>query len=148
VAVLVDEYDKPILDNITDPDTAKQQRDGLRNFYSVLKAQGAHLCFVMLTGVSKFSKVSLFSGLNNLEDITLDQRFGTLCGYTQNELETVFHEYLKNVDLNQVKEWYNGYNFLSEHVYNPFDVLLYLRNRNFKPYWFETGTPSRRTGIL
>ncbi|WP_462270428.1 ATP-binding protein, partial [Desulfobacter sp.] len=80
VVVLVDEYDKPILDNITDPEIAKVLRDGLRNFYSVLKAQGAHLKFVMLTGVSKFSKVSLFSGLNNLNDISLDKRYGTLCG--------------------------------------------------------------------
>lgn len=142
VAVLVDEYDKPILDNITDSDLAKELRNGLRNFYSVLKAQGAHLCFVMLTGVSKFSKVSLFSGLNNLQDITLDHRYGTLCGYTQEELETVFHEHLKNVDLNEVKKWYNGYNFLSESVYNPFDVLLYLDTRRFKPHWFETGTPT------
>ncbi|MEA3239958.1 MAG: AAA family ATPase, partial [Pseudomonadota bacterium] len=142
VVVLVDEYDKPILDNITNPEKAAELRDGLRNFYSVLKAQSAHLRFVMLTGVSKFSKVSLFSGLNNLKDITLDSRFGTICGYTQDELETVFHEYLDNVDLDQVKTWYNGYNFLAEPVYNPFDVLLYLDSREFKPYWFETGTPT------
>ena len=142
VVVLVDEYDKPILDNITNPETALELREILRHFYSVLKAQSAHLHFVMPTGVSKFSKVSLFSGLNNLEDITLDPRFGTLCGYTQKELETVFHEYLEAVDPNMVKKWYNGYNFLSEPVYNPFNVLLYLRNRMFKPYWFETGTPT------
>ncbi|MEA3241182.1 MAG: AAA family ATPase [Pseudomonadota bacterium] len=142
VVVLVDEYDKPILDNITNPEKATELRDGLRNFYSVLKAQSARLRFVMLTGVSKFSKVSLFSGLNNLKDITLDSRFGTICGYTQDELETVFHEYLDNVDLEQVKTWYNGYNFLAEPVYNPFDVLLYLDSREFKPYWFETGTPT------
>ena len=142
IVVLVDEYDKPILDNITNPEKAAELRDGLRNFYSVLKAQSAYLRFVMLTGVSKFSKVSLFSGLNNLKDITLDARFVTICGYTQTELETIFYEYLDNVDLNQVKTWYNGYNFLAEPVYNPFDVLLYLRNREFKPYWFETGTPT------
>jgi hypothetical protein len=142
VVVLVDEYDKPILDNITDPAKAAELRDGLRNFYSVLKAQGAHLRFVMLTGVSKFSKVSLFSGLNNLKDITLDSRFGAICGYTQHELENDFHEYLNNVDLDKVKTWYNGYNFLAEPVYNPFDVLLYLDTREFKPYWFETGTPT------
>ncbi len=148
VVVLVDEYDKPILDNITDPETAEEQRDGLRNFYSVLKAQGAHLRFVMLTGVSKFSKVSLFSGLNNLKDITLDKRYGALCGYTQQELEMVFHEYLDGIDLDQVRQWYNGYNFLAESVYNPFDVLLYLDSRQFKPYWFETGTPSFLVRLL
>ncbi|WP_462269000.1 ATP-binding protein [Desulfobacter sp.] len=140
--VLVDEYDKPILDNITDRETATQIRDGLRHFYSVLKARGGDLKFVMLTGVSKFSKVSLFSGLNNLEDITLDPAFGTLCGYTQNDLETVFSEYIRGLDKDKIKEWYNGYNFLAEPVYNPFDVLLYLKKREFKPYWFETGTPS------
>jgi len=102
----------------------------------------------MLTGVSKFSKVSLFSGLNNLQDITLDKRYGTLCGYTQKELETIFHEHLKNVDLNQVKKWYNGYNFLSKPVYNPFDVLLYLDTRQFKPHWFETGTPTFLVDLL
>ncbi len=148
VVVLVDEYDKPILDNISDLETARELRDGLRNFYSVLKAQGAHLRFVMLTGVSKFSKVSLFSGLNNLEDITLDPRFGTLCGYTQTELEAIFHEYLKTADLHQMKAWYNGYNFFSDPVYNPFDVLLYLRNYQFKPYWFETGTPTFLLDLL
>ncbi len=142
VVVLIDEYDKPILDNITDTETAREQRDGLRNFYSVLKAQSPLLRFVMLTGVSKFSKVSLFSGLNNLKDITLDKRYGTICGYTQHELVTVFHEYLKNVDLEQVRNWYNGYNFLAEPVYNPFDVLLYLDSKQFNAYWFETGTPT------
>ncbi len=142
VVVLVDEYDKPILDNITDTKTAMELRDGLRNFYSVLKAQGSHLRFVMLTGVSKFSKVSLFSGLNNLQDISLDKRYGTLCGYTQEELESVFSEFLTDVDLNQLKSWYNGYSFLSEPVYNPFGILLYLDTRLYKPYWFETGTPS------
>ena len=142
VVVLVDEYDKPILDNIVDPAIARELRDGLRNFYSVLKAQGAHLRFVLLTGVSKFSKVSIFSGLNNLEDITLASRFGTICGYTQQELVTVFHEYLDGIDLEQVQAWYNGYNFLAEPVYNPFDVLLFFKNKQFKPYWFETGTPS------
>ena len=117
-------------------------RDGLRNFYSVLKAQGAHLRFVMLTGVSKFSKVSLFSGLNNLQDISLDKRYGTLCGYTQEELESVFSEFLIDIDLNQLKSWYNGYSFMSAPVYNPFDILLYLDSRLYKTYWFETETPS------
>jgi hypothetical protein len=148
VVVLVDEYDKPILDNLNTPDTARELRDGLRNFYSVLKAQGAHLRFVLLTGVSKFSKVSLFSGLNNLQDISLDKRYGTLCGYTQEELESVFHNYLTDVDLDLLKRWYNGYSFLSKPVYNPFDILLYLDSRYFKPYWFETGTPTFLLDLL
>lgn len=148
VVVLVDEYDKPILDNITDLDKARELRDGLRNFYSVLKAQGSYLKFVMLTGVSQFSKVSFFSGLNNLYDISLDKRYGTLCGYTQKELESVFHSYLADIDLRRLKHWYNGYSFLSEPVYNPFDVLLYLDSRQFKPYWFETGTPSFLVNLI
>jgi Predicted AAA-ATPase. len=86
--------------------------------------------------------VSIFSGLNNLKDISLDNRYSVICGYTQNELESVFKEPLKLADLNKIQEWYNGYNFLGEPVYNPFDVLLYLDTGEFRNYWFETGTPS------
>ncbi|MCD6561577.1 MAG: AAA family ATPase [Deltaproteobacteria bacterium] len=82
------------------------------------------------------------SGLNNLEDISLDNRYSAICGYTRNELESVFKEPLKLADLNEIKEWYNGYNFLGEPVYNPFDVLLYLKSGKFRNYWFETGSPS------
>ena len=103
---------------------------------------------MLLTGVSKFSKVSLFSGLNNLEDITLDSRVATLCGYTHTELIGAFAEYLEGVDLAEVRHWYNGYRFLGEPVYNPFDILLYLRHREFKPYWFETGTPTFLVELL
>lgn len=125
VVILIDEYDKPILDQINKPEIAIEIRDELKNFYSVVKDSDEYLEFVFLTGVSKFSKVSLFSGLNNLEDITLDQHYSSICGYTQNELETVFKEKLKDVDLTKLKEWYNGYNFLGEGVYNPFAILLY-----------------------
>jgi len=142
VVVLVDEYDKPILDNIENPDVAIEMRESLKNFYSVLKDADPYLKFVFLTGVSKFSKVSIFSGLNNLEDITINPKYGTICGYTQSELETVFADALKGVDLEAIKLWYNGYNFLSESVYNPFDILLFLKNKDFRPYWFETGTPT------
>ncbi|MDG4551264.1 MAG: AAA family ATPase [Candidatus Contendobacter sp.] len=142
VVVLVDEYDKPILDHLDRSEVALALRESLRNLYSVLKSQDAHLRFVLLTGVSKFSKVSLFSGLNNLKDITLDGRFATLCGYTQGELESAFADHLAGVDLAEVKQWYNGYNFLGEPVYNPFDVLLYLDSHEFRPWWFETGTPT------
>ncbi|MCB1920635.1 MAG: AAA family ATPase [Candidatus Competibacteraceae bacterium] len=142
VVALVDEYDKPILDNLQDPEQARAMREGLRNLYSVIKRLDPHLKFVLLTGVSKFSKVSLFSDLNNLKDITLDPRVATLCGYTEPELTTAFAEHLQGVDLAEVQRWYNGYNFLGEPVYNPFDILLYLDSRQFKPYWFESGTPS------
>ncbi|MEZ5451495.1 MAG: AAA family ATPase [Thiothrix sp.] len=142
VVVLIDEYDKPILDNISNPAVAADMRDGLRNFYSVIKGQDANIRFALLTGVSKFSKVSLFSGLNNLNDITLDARYSALCGYTQAELEHYFTDYLEGVDLELVRQWYNGYGWLGERVYNPFDVLLYLNGeKELLPYWFETATP-------
>ncbi|MEZ5451231.1 MAG: ATP-binding protein [Thiothrix sp.] len=141
--ILIDEYDKPILDNITEPEIAAEMRNGLRNFYSVIKDSDEHVCFAFLTGVSKFSKVSVFSGLNNLKDITLDPAYSTLCGYTQAELESVFSEHLQDVDLTEMKAWYNGYQWLGEGVYNPFDVLLFLdTGKIFRPYWFETGTPT------
>ncbi|MDL1968883.1 MAG: AAA family ATPase, partial [Deltaproteobacteria bacterium] len=142
VVILIDEYDKPILDNIDKPELAIEIREELKNFYSVIKDLDSYLQFVFLTGVSRFSKVSIFSGLNNLEDISLGRRYSAICGYTQNELEYVFKEPLKRVDLNAIKEWYNGYNFLGEPVYNPFDVLLCLKTGEFRTYWFETGTPS------
>ena len=113
VVILIDEYDKPILDNLVgnDPEQATQMREALRDFYSVIKGQDARLRFVMLTGVSQFSKVNLFSGLNNLTDITLLEQFSAVCGYTQSELESVFADELVNIDLDKVKQWYNGYNW-------------------------------------
>jgi hypothetical protein len=142
VVILVDEYDKPILDVIEDKKEAEEVRKELKALYSVLKGLDRYIKFVIITGVSKFSKVSLFSGLNQLEDISLSKEYGNICGYTQEELEKNFKEYLEGVDLEEVREWYNGYNFLGEKVYNPFDILLYLRNREFDSYWYKTGTPS------
>ncbi|WP_341327677.1 ATP-binding protein [Methylotuvimicrobium sp. KM2] len=143
VVVLVDEYDKPILDNIDDSERAAELREGLKNLYSVLKGQDAHLQFIFMTGVSKFSKVSLFSGLNQLHDITLHEDYATICGYTQHDLETTFAGHLEGVDWQQLKTWYNGYQFLGEAVYNPYDILLFISgNRRYRNYWFETGNPS------
>ena len=147
VVVLIDEYDKPILDNITNSPVAIEMREGLKNLYSILKGADEHLKFVFITGVSKFSKVSLFSGLNNLKDITLDTRYSAICGYTQSDVETVFAPELQPIagqpDINpaEMREWYNGYNWLGESVYNPFDLLLFFDLRQIKPFWFETGTP-------
>jgi hypothetical protein len=108
-----------------------------------LKAQDAHIQCIFMTGVSKFSKVSLFSDLNNLTDITISPRFATICGYTQAELETSFAEHLADVDLERFRQWYNGYQWLGEPVYNPFDVLLFLQEgKVYRNYWFETGSPS------
>ena len=143
VAVLVDEYDKPILDALDVPEVARANRDYLRGLYAVIKDCDAHVRFSFLTGVSKFSKVSLFSGLNNLEDITLDPRYSTICGYTDADLDTVFAPELPGLDRAAVREWYNGYGWRGEErVYNPFDILLLFRNREFGAWWFETGTPT------
>ncbi len=142
VVIVVDEYDKPILDNIENIPEALIIRDGMRDFYTKIKENDEYLRFVFLTGVSKFSKVSLFSGLNNLEDISLNPDYGNVCGYTQLDLDTTFAPYLEGVDMEQVKRWYNGYNFLGDKVYNPYDILLFIKNqRTFQNYWFETGTP-------
>jgi len=141
VVVLIDEYDKPILDNITNIPLAIELREELKNFYSVLKDADQYLKFVFVTGVSKFSKVSLFSGMNNLKDITIDQKYSTICGYTQEELERYFVEELKLYDKEQVKEWYNGFSWGNSTVYNPFDILLFFDSGVFRNYWFESGTP-------
>jgi hypothetical protein len=148
VVILVDEYDKPILDNLLKPDVAKEIRDGLRNFYSVIKDCDAHIKFAMLTGVSKFSKVSLFSGLNNLRDITISSEFSSICGYTDDDINTVFAPELEGLDRDQIRRWYNGYNWTGTSVYNPFDVLLLFQERQFKAHWFETGSPTFLIDLL
>jgi hypothetical protein len=141
IVVLVDEYDKPLLDNLT-KDSADQIREGLSSFYSVLKDTDRYLKFVFLTGVSKFSKTSIFSKLNNLTDISLKPGYGDICGYTQEEFESVFADYLHDVDLKKIKDWYDGYNFLGSNVYNPYGILLFLSDKRYRCYWFETGTPT------
>ena len=143
VAVLVDEYDKPILDALDAPAVARGNRDFLHGLYSTIKSGDAHVEFTLLTGVSKFSKVSLFSGLNNLKDITLDPRYSAVCGYTDSDLDTVFASELPGLDRDEIRDWYNGYSWLGEErVYNPFDILLLFDRRQFDAWWFETGTPS------
>ena len=143
VVVLIDEYDKPILDALEVPEVARANRDFLRGLYSTVKFADAHIRFTFITGVSKFSKVSLFSGLNNLKDITLDPRYSALCGYTEADLDTVFTPELPGLDREQIRDWYNGYSWRGdEKVYNPFDILLLFDSREFKAYWFETGTPT------
>ena len=149
VVVLVDEYDKPILDPLTAVDGSREQarrnRDELRALYGNIKTLDAHIRFSFLTGVSKFSKVSLFSELNNLKDITLDPRYAAICGYTEADLDAVFAQELEGLDRARVREWYNGYNWRGQdkdRVYNPFDVLLLLDEREFAAHWFETGSPA------
>ena len=142
VVVLVDEYDKPILDALEAPEVARANRNFLRGLYSVVKSCDAHVKFTLLTGVSKFSKVSIFSGLNNLTDITLEPAYSAICGYTDADLDSLFAPELPGLDRDQIRLWYNGYSWLGEErVYNPFDILLLFRQRRFKAHWFETGSP-------
>jgi len=129
VVILIDEYDKPILDNLTEKKVEEIKKE-LAGFYSVLKDASKYIKFVFLTGVSKFSKTSIFSKLNNITDISLVPKYADICGYTQTDLETIFHDYLHDVDLKKVKLWYND------------DVLMFLWNKEYKPHWFKTGTPT------
>ena len=156
-AVLIDEYDKPILDALDTPEIARANRDFLRGLYAVIKDCDAHIRFSFITGVSKFSKVSLFSGLNNLTDITLDPRYSAVCGYTEADLDAVFAPEMPGLDRDEIREWYNGYGWRGQdRVYNPYDILLLFDSREFAAHWFETGTPKflvdtlfmRRTSTL
>lgn len=141
--VLINEYDKPILDAIDSPSVARVNRDYLRGLYSVVKDFDAHIQFSFFTGVSKFSKVSLFSGLNNLTDITMDPQYSAICGYTESDLDSVFAPELSGLDRSKIRDWYNGYSWQGEQkVYNPYDILFLFRNREYQAYWFETGTPT------
>ncbi len=139
VVVLIDEYDKPILDNLDDIQRAKENRDFLRGVYIQLKANDAYIHFAFLTGISKFAKASIFSGLNNLVDISLLPKYGNICGYTHENIKNEFFEYSKEYDLEKIKEWYNGYYFLKDRIYNPFDILRLFDSGRFKNYWWESG---------
>ena len=143
VVVLVDEYDKPILDLLEQRELARTIRDYLRGLYGVIKSSDAYVRFTFLTGISKFSKVNLFSQLNNLTDITLDRRYSAICGYTERDLDTMFAPELAGLDRERIRDWYNGYRWRGpETVYNPYDVLLLFDSREFAAHWFETGTPA------
>jgi hypothetical protein len=160
VVVLVDEYDMPILDALNGPVEAIDEiRQFLQSFYKVLKAADEHLRFVLLTGVSKFAKVSIFSGLNNLRDITLSNDYATICGYTQEELETCFASYIeefaqaehigKQDVLDLIRQWYNGFSWDGLHtVYNPFSTLLLFAEKAMRSYWFDSGTPTFLVGLI
>ncbi len=143
VVILIDEYDKPILDVIEDVEQAKEHREFIKGLYSVIKGCDEYVKFAFLTGVSKFSKSSIFSGLNMLEDISLTPKFGNICGYTQEDIETTFKPYLVGVDMERFKNFYNGYNFLKDDIYNPFDTLKFIKNDfKYSNYWFSSGTPT------
>ena len=159
--VLVDEYDKPILD-VLDVDTSLEERhrNVLKAFYSVFKGADSHLQFVLLTGVTKFSQVSVFSGFNQPDDISMDARYETLCGITQEELQRYFAGPIRELStvygctesemLQRLKEQYDGYHF-SEHltdVYNPFSLLNAFGKKSIRDYWFSTGTPTYLIRLL
>jgi Predicted AAA-ATPase/PD-(D/E)XK nuclease superfamily len=144
VVVLIDEYDKPIIDFLgTDTAKAIENREILKSFYSILKDADPHLRLVFITGVSKFARVSIFSDLNNLTDLTIDKSFSGVCGISQEELEHYFVDELTIFDKEEIKKWYNGYSWGGNlSIYNPFSLLHFFRGKEFKNYWFETGTPT------
>lgn len=149
VVVLIDEYDKPIIDYIGEHSDEKvamalENRAILKRFYSILKDADPHLKLVFITGVSKFSRVSIFSDLNNLQDLTTNKFFAGCCGITPEELGFYFSEELKETSAEQIKQWYNGYSWDAKtSVYNPFSLLnFFVQGYEFKNYWFETGTPT------
>jgi Predicted AAA-ATPase/PD-(D/E)XK nuclease superfamily len=165
VVILIDEYDKPIIDYLEKENIqiAKENQKALKTFYSGLKDKDSQdaMRLLLITGVSKFSQVSIFSDLNYLDDITLNPNFGDLVGYTQKELEKSFKEYLKKVVKNSkghynrktlladIKEWYNGYSWnMLDFVYNPFSILQFFNNEVFQDYWFKTGTPTFLMKVL
>ena len=143
VVVLVDEYDKPIIDYLEDDDKVEAQKAILKAFYSVLKDAGDKLELLFITGVTAFSKVSLFSDLNHLINLTLDPAAATLTGITEAELDEYFSEPLADVDRKQLRRSYNGYTWDGEHtLYNPWSLLNFLRTKRFDNFWFQTGSPS------
>lgn len=147
VVILIDEYDKPLIDYLDKESLpqAKTSRDILKSFYSILKDAEPQIKFLFITGVSKFSKVSIFSDLNNLTDIALDPDFNEICGISQQELDENFSEELKLYDKEKIKNWYNGYKWdiNGNTVYNPFSILTFFKNKGkFENYWYATGTPT------
>ena len=143
VAVLIDEYDKPILDAMRSADAARANRNWLRSLFAVIGSSDAHVGFTFLTGVSRFSKADPFSGFDGFEDITLDPRYAAICGFTDPEVDRVFAPELAGLDRDSVRDWYNGYDWLGdERVCNPCDILLLFRNRKLGAWWLDTGRPS------
>ncbi|MBF5059355.1 ATP-binding protein [Candidatus Neptunochlamydia vexilliferae] len=159
VVVLVDEYDQPIISHLENPKVAKKNRELLKSFFSALKSLDRYLEFAFITGVSKFSHVSLFSGLNNLNDITMNPEYAGIMGYTEDELRNAFQDHIQEIInereaqgnvvseeglVKEMRHWYNGYRFSEDSlcVYNPFSTLKFMEIKKAKGYWYSTGTPS------
>lgn len=160
VVILIDEYDKPILQTLRDPELQAEHRAQLKAFYSVLKTQDRYIKFAFLTGVTKFGKVSVFSDLNNLTDISMDHRYISICGMTEKELLTNFKEGINELasanedneteTIDKLRMRYSGYHFEenSEEIYNPFSVLNTLANSRYDDYWFKADTHTFLIDIL
>ncbi len=160
VAILIDEYDSPILKTLHDKDLALAVRNKIQHFFTTIKSLDEYVQFVFITGVSSFAKAGLFSGINNLRVITLNEKYAAICGYTDNEIDHYFSEYITdwaniaNIpydDLRQqIKSWYNGYSFGYNvaKVYNPFSLMNALDIKQFKNFWFQSGTPTFLVEIL
>ena len=154
VVMLVDEYDKPLIQSFDDERLQDEMRNTLKAFYGMLKPLDGHMKFGFFTGVTKFSKVSVFSDLNNLEDITMWDDFSSLCGITKREIHNTFDDEIgimagklqlsKEECYDRLKNYYDGYHFSqnSEGVYNPFSLLSALKRKEFGSFWFATGTPT------
>ena len=160
VVVLIDEYDKPLLEAIGKPELQEAMRDELRRFYSVLKSCDQYIRFAMLTGVTKFGRLSVFSGLNNLEDISFDSEYAAICGITEQELVNTFGEGIEGLAkeyecstedmVDMLRNKYDGYRFTNSKtlVYNPFSLLIAFKRKTLGDFWFETGTPNYLVELL
>nr|WP_255350145.1 AAA family ATPase [Marinitoga sp. 1155] len=151
--ILIDEYESPILEHINNKEKAEEFRAFLREFYKKVKTKDEYIKFVFITGITKFTKTGVFSALNNLNDISLDTDYSQMLGYTQEEIEYYFVEYIEQTAkkfnitkeelLKEMKRYYNGFSFDGEHyVYNPFSILKFFQKKKFQNYWFESGSPS------
>lgn len=153
VVILVDEYDKPLVDTLLDEKSFEENRGVLNGLYGSMKGMDAQLRFVFLTGVSRFAKVGIFSGMNNPDDVSLEEQFSQMVGFTQQELEKYFQPHLEELRqklklpaqelMNYIRLWYNGFSWDGQnHLYNPFSILNFLKKKDFDNYWFSTGTPT------
>ena len=160
VVILIDEYDKPIVNNLDKPELSEYYRKTLQGFYGVIKSMGEQTKFCFLTGVSKIGKLSVFSTLNNLTDISMETEYSDICGISESDLHKYFEESIAemaeanrlSVDdcYRKLKDMYDGYHFSEDAVgmYNPFSLLSTLRAKKFKDYWFETGTPTLLVNVM
>jgi hypothetical protein len=153
IVLLIDEYDKPLLNNMNAPESRKKVLNVYKNLFSPLKDLTDKIKFLFITGVSKFSQVSIFSDLNNLDDLTMNENYSTIAGFTRKEIECYFKDYIPRLAdhygktteeiLNQIKTWYDGYSWDGKNfVYAPFSISNLFKHCDFRNYWFNTATPS------